>query len=325
MQNKYIIIILAIICGMGLSSCDDKYDQSELSSKSYIVLYAFPSTNDTLDIIVSVTRPLDGKTKELNVRKLSCMTGTNEDRIIDKKKDEYNGIPVILYRAVGHREVGDRVTISVEADNLMPVTASTVIPDKVAMDTLNITNAQYRDGSYTLIRTGFDNTNPDKYYAVTILKASRTRNYYYDPTDEDWKYTEQWNSENLLIETSAEPLLSADSYMDFLFDSWNEYMYHMYIFNTKWQTESHIDLHLYTQLYYDDRYRYTVQLFALSQEYYRMLRSINDHESNDLGGNGLSFVSSTYTNVKNGFGCVGAYACTERVREPKNNNYIYSY
>ena len=60
-----------------------------------------------------------------------------------------------------------------------------------------------------------------------------------------------------------------------------------------------------------------VHLFALSLEYYQMLRSLNDRDNNDIGRYGLSMIYSTYSNVHGGYGCVAGYVAVEPQVEEK--------
>jgi len=54
-------------------------------------------------------------------------------------------------------------------------------------------------------------------------------------------------------------------------------------------------------------FSYIVDLYKVTPEYYRFLKSINDAQSNSWADVGLMQVTPTYSNVKGGFGVVAGY------------------
>ena len=61
----------------------------------------------------------------------------------------------------------------------------------------------------------------------------------------------------------------------------------------------------YRQSFYS--FSYVVDLYKVTPEYYRFLKSINDAQSNSWADVGLMQVTPTYSNVKGGFGVVAGY------------------
>ena len=54
-----------------------------------------------------------------------------------------------------------------------------------------------------------------------------------------------------------------------------------------------------------------MQLYHLTPEMYRYVKSINDIDNNDLAQFGLTMLQPTYSNVHGGIGVVGAYSVSE--------------
>lgn len=90
-----------------------------------------------------------------------------------------------------------------------------------------------------------------------------------------------------------------------------EYFGNAYIFNDRTINGKTYTLHLdtYSNSYYQSFYSfsYVVDLYKVTPEYYRFLKSINDAQSNSWADVGLMQVTPTYSNVKGGFGVVAGY------------------
>lgn len=112
--------------------------------------------------------------------------------------------------------------------------------------------------------------------------------------------------------TDNEPLLNKKSKLDddFGMDDY-EYFGNAYIFNDRTINGKTYTLHLdtYSNSYRQSSYSfsYIVDLYKVTPEYYRFLKSINDAQSNSWADVGLMQVTPTYSNVKGGFGVVAGY------------------
>ena len=111
------------------------------------------------------------------------------------------------------------------------------------------------------------------------------------------------------LEIGAEPLLRSSTNIDITLGDWDDNAFNdIYRFGSSSFTDGKATLHLYADTYtQSDFCAYRPHLFALSTEYDSMLRSLNDINNNDLGKYGLAFAYSTYTNIRGGYGCIGAY------------------
>lgn len=123
--------------------------------------------------------------------------------------------------------------------------------------------------------------------------------------------------------TTSEPLLNKSSNLndDFGFDLY-EYFNDAYIFNDRTINGQTYTMHLEVRnndSYWHPDYgwdslfgfTYCVELYKVTPEYYRFLKSINDAQSNSWADAGLMQVTPTYSNVKGGFGVVAGYNVSE--------------
>lgn len=295
MRNLLSCLILSIC----LSSCQDSISLDQIKEKNRLVIYAFPTTNDTITIKISASQPIHGKAEKLNITSVRCETNSEDDKIVFASDSEDSGTTVITYYAIGKHQSGDRIHISVNASNLQQATAQTIIPTPVAIIQTRLDTTFYKGARYTQLRMSFTDSELSTFYAVRV--AGR-----YVPEDE----LTIGKTEFVELETSAEPILNFYSTAELKFGSWNDYYHNMYIFDDSSFKNKNATLHLYTlQKSWIEHYK--TQLFVLSPEFYHMVKSLNDIKNNEIGANGLSFMFSTFTNVRGGFGCVAGYCMDE--------------
>ena len=131
-----------------------------------------------------------------------------------------------------------------------------------------------------------------------------------------------WVTRDIEVSTMGEPLLNKKTKLndDFGFDDYSFYG-NSYIFNDRTINGQSYILHLEALSAdmhadeYDDNgtwdwvfgYDYVVELYKMTPEYYRFLKSINDAQSNEWADAGLMQVTPTYSNVNGGFGIVAGY------------------
>ena len=150
---------------------------------------------------------------------------------------------------------------------------------------------------------------------------------YLDYTDRD-EYV--WHFDSLgksivwpELVTTSEPLINKKTQLneDFGFDEY-EYFNNAYLFDDRTINGQTYTMHL--EVHSNDDYwnpncgwdyvfgfSYTVELYRVTPEYYRFLKSINDAQSNSWADAGLMQVTPTYSNVKGGFGVVAGYNYAE--------------
>lgn len=318
-----------------LASCGRSISILDIESESELVLYAFPTTDDEYLLNVSLTRPIAGTNGTLHLENIECTTNNRPDEVTFVHEETHYGMPVAIYRVKGEHHCGDKISISVKASapsgegKSLSAMANTTIPAATPMEVTTVDTISPKLRFLVHVRP----VETDNAYYATRLTTVFDRSDSFDKTPEDYGYVfddgpdefyHSWSWTNfapidythLSIEPNLEPLLN--HYSDLELDPWNEYYKKMYFFSSADVSASsqaqHLSkdglvLHLQTefpsQMDYID-----VQFYTLSPEYYLMLHHLNDQLSNDFVDAGLAQTYSTYSNVRGGFGCVAAYACS---------------
>lgn len=328
--------ILSFICILSFlfAACDHPVSILDIEAESELVVYAFPTTDDEYLVNVSLTRPTAGQVGTLDDVSVECTTNGRPDEVTFVHAENHFSMPMATYRVKGEHRSGDKISISVKASSLgrnREATASTTIPTAMPMEVTSV-DTIYSDGAKLrfLLHASLTLTEAESYYATRLTSVYHEPyfddfdpdNYYGSkPSDLDEVYHESdWMNfsptrySHLRINPSLEPLL--DHYSDLNLDPWDEYYKCMYFFTSDdvlsfSQGENHggVVLHLQTDFPRQPEY-IDVQFYTLSREYYLMLRHLNDQLSNELAESGLAQTYSTYSNVRGGFGCVAAYACS---------------
>lgn len=296
--NIFGVMVMSFI----LCSCEDSLSLDQLEDDSKLVIYAFASTSDTISISISASKPINGNATTLDIESIKCEVNGAADRIEHVRDTTISGLPVSVFNAIGQHRTNDEIKLSVVDRKLGTASSITTIPESPNIIRTIMDSVYYKGNTYTQIRISF-NDNPTKdFYAVRIIGKH--------VDDEDYEVLE--------IETEAEPLLNNYTTADLDFGTSNDYYHNMYIFDDSRINGSEVSLRLYTlRLSWIEGY--IVQLFALSPEYYALLKSLNNTENNDLGTWGLSFVYSSYTNVIGGYGCLGGYGICETEKYRRNH------
>lgn len=333
MQLQSILSSLCILTFL-FAACDHPVSILDIEAESELVVYAFPTTDDEYLVNVSLTRPTAGQVGTLDDVSVECTTNGRPDEVTFVHAENHFGMPMATYRVKGEHHNGDQISISVKASSLgrnREATASTTIPSLTPMEVTSV-DTIYSDGAKLrfLLHASLPLTEAESYYATRLTSVSHEPyfddfdpdNYYGSkPSDLDEVYHESdWMNfsptrySHLHIYPSLEPLLN--HYSDLNLDPWDEYYKCMYFFtsddvrsSSQGDSQGRVVLHLQTDL--PNRPEYIdVQFYTLSREYYLMLRHLNDQLSNELAESGLAQTYSTYSNVRGGFGCVAAYACS---------------
>ena len=128
---SYLIIV---IC---LASCQDTISLDQIKGKNTLVVYAFPTNNDTIVIKVSASQPIQGKAEKLSITSVSCLTNGKDDKIVDVGYNDDSGTTVATYYAIGKHQCGDEIQITVNDANLATASAMTIIPASSAIGEVN--------------------------------------------------------------------------------------------------------------------------------------------------------------------------------------------
>ncbi len=292
---KYILLLFAVL----LASCKDNiYSEPQLNKgKEKLVVYAFPSTNDSIFIDICIGKVKNGKTNKPVIKSIECLVNGKEDKIIYKDDSYENGIYKTCFCAVGKHTPGDTITINVSAEGVLSVSGNTIIPQMPKSEFVTMDTITYKGDIYNRILFNIHDYKPIEYYAARVVCAV-------DNDNDQEKY------ETVELEVDNEPLLKKYTSTKFNFETSNSFYGNMYIFDSETFRNSSALLHLYVMQ--QPRYNaFNTKIYSLSKEYFNMLRSLNNSQNNDFGKYGMAFIYSTYSNVDNGYGCIAAYNVTE--------------
>ncbi len=291
---RYIILFLFAAL---FASCQDKIDSELTLGKEKLVVYAFPSTNDSIFINISIGKVKNGKAEKPVIKSIECLVNGKRDNIAHKCDTEENGIYETSFCAVGKHAPGDTITINVSAEGALPVSGSSIIPQKPKAEYIYMDTTSYKGEIYNRILYNIHDFNSIKYYAAQVAGA----------VDND---NEQEKHETVELEVENEPLLKKYASTKINFETYESFYANMYIFDNETFNNGANSLHLYIlqRPWYN---AFNVKIYSLSKEYFCMLKSFNNSMNNDFGKHGMAFIYPTYSNIKNGYGCIAAYNVIE--------------
>lgn len=297
-MRRYLFLLFISI--LILSGCQDEICLNKLSKENRLVVYCLPTTSDTTRIYVSCSIPVTGESAKLESVKISSYVNGHAQKVTFNGEVGSGNRKQLEYYFVKGLRIGDKVGVHAEAENLTPVNAETVIPDSALCLSLHM-NSLYSYGEpYDQIVLKVKNTPgiPD-YFGVRVVGLANT----YDG-DRDTVYQ---HSEVEEIKTSTEPVLNNYTLGDLQFDESNTYWGNLYIFDSSsFLKDCDYTLHLNVRSSgYISAYR--VELYHLTQEFYKFFKSLNESQNNKIGNYGMSFVLPSYTNFTNGAGVLGGY------------------
>lgn len=262
----YLIIFLSL-----LVSCKDHIDIDTFSNKSKMVVYCFPTVSDTTYIQVSRSVPVRNYSDSVRIVFL-------DDAAIDYRVNGLQKTAQPLgkgyYRITGRQKVGDRISLQVSCDGLPSVSASTIIPDTVAISPLQVRTVSIYDSDYgdaekynQLVATFTNDPKTHCYYAVRVRQKNYTgsaigyynhgnrKKIFSDFQDyEQYKDAEDWDSVSVVftdsvcsypvIDTKSEDLLMPMSDIDDAFGFSNDFYQNFCIFDNASIKEKTYTLHL---------------------------------------------------------------------------------
>lgn len=287
----YVILALSVF-----SSCQENLDLNRIEGEEKLVVYSFPSTNDSIFIRVSKSLPTNSdKEQFFKIKEVKFAVNGKQEPVEYKGKGNDQLLSEVYY-VTGRCNIGDTVDLEVSADDLASVHSSAVIPPKPEIVSTVVDTVFVKGKWFTQLRLEFKNVAYTAYFAVRVIGVEQT----------EISTREEIQS----IDTENEPLLNGHSDADINFGNSNDYYHDMYIFDNSEIKDHTYTLHLNTP-YRNYIPRYKIQLFRITGDYYRFLKSLNDIDNNDLSNYGVSLMTPTYTNIINGIGVMGSYNVVE--------------
>lgn len=272
-----------------LTSCEKQISVIKLQDESKLLLYAMPTDSDEFLINISTTLPISGDETKLDIQQVQCWTNGIEDEVSYVKTVRNQGPEVYIYKAKGHHKSGDVISISVRDANLKTATASTVIPEATDVNVTDLDTVEWDNMKQLRFHVHFADKSTNDYYGLRIVENS-----------------ERWGTIYKGINTKLEPIFN--HIIDSNLNAWNSDYQGLYAFSDQKITTPNVNMYIVTQ-YDSSANGYEFEFYTLSRDYYLMLRHINDQLSSELNESGFSPMTSTYSNVKGGYGCVAGYIC----------------
>ena len=311
----YMAVSLMLLC-LTLISCKDDFDIQKLQDHPRLVVYCFPTDGDTTLVAVARSLPvasvkgyIDALSREKvdahiiykvnGVEQMVKRIANEEEAQLFTRSTNSSVLSQLVgqYYVVGKQKAGDKISLQVSAPDFSSVSASTYIPEKVGVELGDVKLEMKSSDGYNTITIDrieavfHDNPSSEDYYSVKLKLQTKEA------------------SKSQMLLTENEPLLNNRTKLDddFGMDSY-EYFDNAYIFNDRTINGKTYTLHLDVHSNYSSYgFSYVVDLYKVTPDYYRFLKSINDAQSNSWADVGLMQVAPTYSNVKGGFGVVAGY------------------
>lgn len=311
----YMAVSLMLLC-LTLISCKDDFDIQKLQDHPRLVVYCFPTDGDTTLVAVARSLPvasvkgyIDALSREKvdahiiykvnGVEQTVKRIANEEEAQLFTRSTNSSVLSQLVgqYYVVGKQKAGDKISLQVSAPDFSSVSASTYIPEKVGVELGDVK---------------LEMKSSDGYNSITIDRIEAV--FHDNPSSEDYysvklKLQTKEASKSQMLLTENEPLLNNRTKLDddFGMDSY-EYFDNAFIFNDRTINGKTYTLHLDVHSNYSSYgFSYVVDLYKVTPDYYRFLKSINDAQSNSWADVGLMQVAPTYSNVKGGFGVVAGY------------------
>ncbi|MGI6233123.1 MAG: DUF4249 domain-containing protein, partial [Prevotella sp.] len=338
----YIIVLLLMF-----TSCKDDVELDSINSPAKLVVYCLPTEGDSCLINVSASVPVVKYSSSANLRHIdnanidyrvngtplnveSLGNGCYMVRGRQKAGDKVS----ISVAADGYTAVSASTTIPTAVD----VRDIEVRPVKIYdsewedFDDFNQVSATFTDdaGTHDYYAVRVMETIYSFYGTVTLKHSSHPRDLEYREYRSFASYREYMdyidrykdslvdcsmeftkNVSYLPINTKSEDLLQPTSDLDDDFGFSNDYYQDFYIFDDTSINGRTYKLHLnidVNQLSYFNNTTYYVELYRLTPEYYRFIKSFNDVDNNDMKDIGISQIAPTRTDITNGIGLMGGWA-----------------
>lgn len=306
-MKKILRIFLLAVCMIG-SSCGRDFIIRGVDGEQRPVLYCFPSNlSDTTFIRCLWTKSVNGGEERTGgMENVSIFFRLNgEEKTVIPSAAVSDGKSGALFYVLGKLKEGDAVEVKARLSDGKVVSAVTAVPQAFPLKTIRIRKT--RASGLSAVRfqvTLQDNQVAEDYYGMKVLYKNRYTVHYSEGTQKSVSCP-------LVLDTDKEPLLSDRFEVDDVFHLSDDFYQHLYIWNDR-----KIDGQEYTlSLDFlpessdilnipEENAVYKIILYALSEDLYKYLKSVNTLNNNDLGKAGLAPVHKKYTNVVNGLGIV---------------------
>lgn len=307
--------LLNILIGTALlstTSCSYNFDISCINAEKKLVAYCFPGNGDTTLIQLSSSVPLQSNDYLIpGVRDADISFSVNGD---SKPVGRIDPTARSHFFTTAPCKPGDQIQLSAYVKDLPPVASSTAIPELIILNNITLKLGHSNTTKCVEFQINFTD-HPDRkdYYAIRIERKLET--WENDTLVSSYIYAQS-------IDTNREPLLKNSTQLDDLFMPTPDQLHDIYIWNdTNIQGK---DYTLKPSIYYSPNqedslgnrkrkyiYTYRINLYTLSEAFYKYLKNVNEINNNQLGDSDLAPKRPSYTNIENGFGVLGGYSLVQ--------------
>lgn len=321
--------LLYLISALILSSCNSYFDPEGLNPEEKLVLYCMPNPNqDSIIIQLSKSVPVTMTgTPPLGIPNADISVLVNgEPQQVHWNEERTDNLPPQCYYVLNRFKEGDNIEILAESKGFNPVSSATTIPKAFPVEDINLVLKPGIDTRLQFQIKFRDEASSVDYYGIRLVERVVTDR---EVIDENGELTQTVSEMTAVLspDITEEPLINNRVGLDATFELDYNYYQNLYIWTDEEVSGREYTLRLnatYTPDYDSEmngtvetaekviiKHYYKVQLYRLSPELYRYLKSVNDISNNELGQNGLAPIRSHYTNILNGFGILGACQITE--------------
>lgn len=295
-----------------LSSCNYHFELDEVEAREKLVLYCFPSNNDTTviqlyrSVPVNKKEPLDKSVRNADIHFMV----NGKEQAIYWNEDSTLSLPAQCYYTLGNWGKSDCLQLKASATGLPLITTQTAMPGDFPLKEIRMTPKGGSENTLQVLVTFNDNRGTNDFYGIRLIKKGI----------KTLDNKEEVSFHSVEFDLKDEPLLNNLSDLDEIFMFSNHFFQNLYIWDDgKIQGKEYmIRLNMDYQKDYDVdwdnfsyRTEYKIYLYTLSPEFYSYFKTLNNINNNDLGNHGFSPTFHHYTNVSNGIGVMGACRITE--------------
>lgn len=286
-----------------LVACQDNININDLEGKNKLVIYCFPTINDTTKIYISPSIPINGPKESLDSTYISFTSNDIPETVHFLKRIDDNQLYKYVYYVAGVHNIGTSISLKVMAKNFPEVRSTTTIPTIPEIQSLFVDTIFSSGKPCTQIKLKIRSKRIKDYFAVKVIGKESIYN-----KDKD---SMVYHLQTQEIDIHNEPILNNFTKGKTDINTDNNFYHNFYVFdNSTFAKDYTYTLHLcIPKKSYISKYK--VQLYHITPEFYHFIKSINDTNNNELGNYGISFVQPGYSNITNGIGIVGGYSMKE--------------
>ncbi len=293
-MKKHIPFILVSLL---ISSCEYSFDVESPIREPILSFKYISGMNTSCDSTcyfeIELLSPVGGKMIENNEYVIQKLNFTADGKEVEWEREinVHTGEPGTRYKAKMPNLPETKLELYMEAEGLKPISASVVIPEKpdFKYNCFKEKTTQDEDNTNYIVEVIVDNVRDEDYLGIKI----------------DWD--SGWGQRPTLYIKGVGADYSLMNSPDYMFYHWEDDFFFL-IGKNEIQNGK---LYFQTELGFETKEDMRIKLYRFSPETYSYFFSSYNNAENVLGHYNLAPPVFVYTNIKSGFGILGAASCTE--------------